>query len=174
MSSAKSEDELQAAAQRFQECYEEYGEHSEIVVIFSVMALEAYIYDYAARHFSDSFARKYVDKLDLPSKWVVVPQLATGKAFPRGGQGFGLLKRLVTTRHSLIHAKSSAFSEAIDQRESISLEARDAIRALDLLAAGLMSIDPDEPAFFFLVLEDSEVEEVLRRQKKRKPPASDK
>jgi hypothetical protein len=81
--------------------------HELITICFSAMCVEAFIYDYAARHTSDSYAKKYLDKLDVVAKWVVIPRLVIGKDFPRNSQAFELLKFLITTRNGLVHFKSS-------------------------------------------------------------------
>jgi len=76
-------------------------------VTFGAMCLEAFIYDYAAHNLSDTYTRKYLDKLDLISKWVIIPRLVTGKILPRESQAFEHLKRLVKERNELVHPKSS-------------------------------------------------------------------
>lgn len=73
-------------------------------VIFGALCLEAFIYDYAATLLSDT--TQYLDKIALKSKWVIIPKLATGRDFPRENQAFEHLKRLVSERNQLIHAKS--------------------------------------------------------------------
>ena len=75
-------------------------------MVFGALCLEAFIYDYAAHNFSDTYAKKYLDKLDLPSKWVIIPKLVTGKEFSRGSQAFEYLGELVKVRNELVHAKS--------------------------------------------------------------------
>lgn len=75
-------------------------------IVFGALCLEAFIYDYAAHNFSDKYAKKYLDKLDLRSKWVVIPKLVTGKEFPRECQAFEHLVKLVEARNDLVHAKS--------------------------------------------------------------------
>jgi hypothetical protein len=82
--------------------------HSASTVVFGAMCLEAFIYDYAAHNISDRYTKKYLDKLDLVSKWVVIPKLVTGKEFPRQSQAFRLLKQLVKARNDLVHYKSRA------------------------------------------------------------------
>ena len=79
---SKTEDELALLDYRESLIRWEQGKHSIVTVVFSAMAVEAYIYDYAARNLSDSFVKKYLDKLDLVSKWVVIPLIVTGKEFP--------------------------------------------------------------------------------------------
>jgi len=75
-------------------------------VTFGAMCLESFIYDYAANSFSDTYVRKYLDKLELVSKWVVIPRLTTGKDFPRESKAFEDLRRLIKERNDLVHAKS--------------------------------------------------------------------
>ena len=75
-------------------------------VVFGAMCLEAFIYDYAAAHFSDTYVRNYLDGIDFVAKWVVVPKLVTGKYFPTDSQAFELLKKLCKERNELVHAKS--------------------------------------------------------------------
>jgi len=75
-------------------------------VLFGSMCLEAFIYDYAARGFSDTYMKRYLDKLDLKAKWVVIPKLVTGKDFPTDSKAFHNLQRLVKERNKLIHHKS--------------------------------------------------------------------
>ena len=74
--------------------------------LFAAMCLEAFIYDYAATNFRDTFARKYLDKLDLVSKWVIVPKLVLGKEYPRDTQAFEYLKSIKKERDKLVHSKS--------------------------------------------------------------------
>ncbi|MHC4456084.1 MAG: hypothetical protein ACYS0I_03160 [Planctomycetota bacterium] len=84
----------------------EMRHHFASTIVFGAMCLEAFIYDYAAHHFTDTFAKNYLDKLDLLSKWVVIPKLVTGKDFPTNSQAFKCLKELKTARNALVHHKS--------------------------------------------------------------------
>jgi hypothetical protein len=125
---------------------------SLIVITFSAMAIEAYIYDYALEHFSANFTEKFLDKLDTVSKWVIIPQLVTGKEFPRDGQAFQLLKELVVERNKIIHHKSVVFPEDTlmqqermleirDKRSELPDKARKAIKTLDILADEIHKLD---------------------------------
>ena len=80
--------------------------HWATAVLFGAMCLEAFIYDYAARAFSDTYMKRYLDKLDLKAKWVVIPKLVMGKGFPTDSQAFQNLSRLVVERNRLVHHKS--------------------------------------------------------------------
>lgn len=134
--------------------------HCLITVVFCALAVEGYIYDYAARNLGDSFVESHLDKLDVISKWVVIPKLITGKGFPKDSRGFQLLRQLVTNRNFIAHSKSApvlVFDERVDGFVSSSAarkiqefnstlleKAKDAITALDELALIMEDLDPNE------------------------------
>ncbi len=131
------------------------GKEAMIVILFSTTAIEAYIYDYAARHFSDTFVRNYIDRLDILSKWVLVPYLITKKELPRDGEWFSLLKEIVRRRNSLTHHKSSGIPSNIhkarkyienlhDESEEIVVTAKKSIRLLDLIVDAVTKNNPEE------------------------------
>ena len=133
------------------------------VIVFSAMALEAYIYDYAARNLSDDFAQTYLDKLDPVSKWVVIPKLVTGKEIPREHRWFELLKKIIKQRNGFIHHKSSSPPVKIDdaitwfkkqQLDSTQIynTAREAIELLDVLPNEMQEIDPGEIGWITIYL----------------------
>jgi hypothetical protein len=104
--SLKLDDPLDLAASEF-EIRTNQDKCALIAICFSAMCVEAFIYDYAARHTSDSYVQKYLDRLDLAGKWVVIPKLVTGKEFPRNSTAFDSLKFLIKMRNKLVHFKSS-------------------------------------------------------------------
>ncbi len=131
------------------------GKHASITVVFSAVAVEAYIYDYAARRLSDKFVQAYMDKLDLVSKWVIIPRFITGKSLPETGKWQALLKGLVKERNSIVHSKSQAapigskekgnFYKKLHERNAlIPQKARQAIELLDLLVVEISKLDPEE------------------------------
>lgn len=131
------------------------GKHASIAIVFSAIAVESYIYDYAARHLSDKFVQSYLDKLDLISKWVLVPRLITGKSLPQSGKWMMLLKALVKERNSIVHSKSKEppfemkevkdFYKKLNERNaSILQKSRQAIELLDELATEISNLDPEE------------------------------
>jgi len=139
----------------------EMGKLGVIIIVFAAMALEAYIYDYAARNLSDKYAKDHLDRLDTPSKWLIIPKLITGKEIEENSKAMELLKALVRARNEITHYKSQSiplvskrFSEFLgkykNQRESFPAMVRDAVRTLDELAQAIHTIDPDEPASLYL------------------------
>ena len=133
----------QNAITQWGELHNRLVNHACITIIFAALAVEAYIYDYGARGMSDSFMEKYIDKLELLSKWVVVPQLVKGRSFPREGQGIELLKKLISARNSLAHFKSGTDKSTLDPK-TLAAKAGDAIRTLDILREDMERFDPDE------------------------------
>ena len=80
--------------------------HWVAAVLWGTMCLEAFIYDCAARNFSDTYVKRYLDKLGLKAKWVVISRLVTGKDFPTNSKAFQNLQRLIGERNRLVHYKS--------------------------------------------------------------------
>ena len=80
-----------------------------IPIVFSAMCLEAFIFDYAATHLGDSYVKKYLDKLDLVSKYIVISKLVTGNNFSKDGQAYQGLVTLAKDRNRLVHFKSKEF-----------------------------------------------------------------
>jgi hypothetical protein len=82
-------------------------------IVFSAMACEAAIYDLAAIHLSDDFARS-IDKLDVIGKWMVVPSLICGRALVETGPAMNSLNSLIKVRNKLVHHKSISAIPASD------------------------------------------------------------
>ncbi len=78
----------------------------DIAIVFSHLFMEAVIYDYGATNTSDTYMKKYVDKLDFLAKWVVIPKLVTGCPFPTESEAFELLSKLKKARNDLVHFKT--------------------------------------------------------------------
>ncbi len=83
------------------------------VIVFSAMALEAAVFDFAAIHLGDEMAKEHLDKLDLLGKWVIVPQLVCGRALREDGPAFNNLRSLVKARNRLVHHKSMPYSKSV-------------------------------------------------------------
>lgn len=90
--------------------------HGTKSVIFAGLCLEAFIYDYAARRFSNSYVDNFLDKLNLVAKWVVIPKLVLDKEFPRDTQAFERLVKLKKARDSYVHAKSKQEPASDEER----------------------------------------------------------
>jgi hypothetical protein len=151
----KGEDEAILFEQKIVPLRKDLAKSSLIIIVFSAMAVEAYIYDYAARHLGDVFVKDHLDKLDTLSKWIIVPKLITGRELPRQQKWFELLKKLIKARNSIIHHKSSdAPTFSTDMQQYIKKQeansglldeaARQSAMLLNLLADKIAEIDPQE------------------------------
>jgi hypothetical protein len=97
-------------------------------VVFSAMYLESAMYDFAADQLGDSYVDKHIDKLDLPSKIVIVPRLVTGREIDKSGIAFSAVSTLVGARNALVHTKSSRAAVedlAALERQEQAVEKRD-------------------------------------------------
>lgn len=146
----------------------EMGKIGVIVIVFSAMALEAYIYDYAARHLSDKYVRDHLDKLDTVSKWVIVPKLITGKELHPDSDEIRALRSLIKSRNAIVHEKSkplpddqNAVQEFLKQQKKKDMEflglVKGSVSTLDKLSMALHSIDDSEPAELYLRILDENI-----------------
>jgi len=158
LTKTKGEDEKVLLEKEFDLTEQKLAKSSLIVIVFSAMAIEAYIYDYAARNLGDAFVKDHLDKLDTLSKWIVIPELITGRELPRHQKWFELLKKLIKARNSIIHYKSfegprasTDIQQYLKKQEANSEflyeTARQSILLLDQLADKITELDPHESAW---------------------------
>ena len=88
-------------------------------IVFSAMCIEAAAFDFSATQLSDSYAEQYLDKLDLVSKWVVIPKLVCGRSLKENGPALNSLRALVRARNALVHQKSLPFKSDGTSLEAI-------------------------------------------------------
>jgi len=103
------EDEQTAAFETIERLWDQQWQAAMIAVTFAGMTLEAFFYDYAADALGDQYVKDHLDKLDLPSKYLVYPKLVCGTAPNKGEHTFELVRNLARLRNELVHAKSKAF-----------------------------------------------------------------
>lgn len=116
-----------------------------IVIIFCATSLEAYINHYAISNLSKNYLKTYLDKLDLLSKWVVIPRFITGKQLDVGSKGLQDLSWLITLRNKVVHYKSRKIEiAAIKDTDFLwGNDAKKAIETVKNLAQELKKIDAD-------------------------------
>jgi len=104
---------------------------SMVSVVFSALALEAFINHYASQRLSKSYFENYLDKLDLVSKWLVIPRLIHGNQLESGSRAMNSPRWLVALRNSLVHYKSKVrkISELDWRKDWVNIE--DAVRSGD-------------------------------------------
>ena len=126
-----------------------------ITVVFSAIALESFIHNYAARKLGEGYTDKHVETMNLHTKWLLVPQLATGKAIPSDHRGIELLQKLIKARNSIVHLKSKNIEwdlwenakQKITETNRLILEsATTCFECIGLLGHALSERDTDDQA----------------------------
>ena len=122
-------------------------ENSVKTVVFCGMALEAAIFDLAAIHLGDKYAREVVDKLDVLQKWLVVPRLVCGRALSAESPGINALRTVVRARNALVHAKSlpadeigAAIQQMNKRNSQLEQDVHDCFRCIVLLSLELNTL----------------------------------
>jgi len=77
-----------------------------VSVIFSALALEAFINYYGIDRFSRGFFDTHLDSLNTVSKWLILPKLTVGRQLSTDGQPYELLIGLFRLRNKLVHYKT--------------------------------------------------------------------
>lgn len=86
--------------------------HAIKAIVFASMCVESAINNYAGTQLGDNYAGKHLDKLNVISKWVVIPKLVCGKSIDKSGPAFNALGKLIKARNSLVHNKSRELNPA--------------------------------------------------------------
>lgn len=133
-----------------EELEEELSDSALTAIVFTGVAVEAYIYDFGARHLGDAFVEKNLDKLSVQSKWAVIPRLAKGHIIEPGCQAFQSLALIVRNRNEVVHHKSEditamtpeALRARVEWGKTLHERAEDSISALDIVASEAEKFDP--------------------------------
>ncbi len=123
-----------------------YRESGLITIVFAAMSLEALINRYAAVRTSATYFRKYLDKLDVVSKWLLIPKLVTGKSIETDSQPFEQLRRLFRYRNRVVHYKAVSIADDWRTDEVVSefhSEVQNAIEVLFSVPSELRDLDAD-------------------------------
>jgi len=147
-------------------------------IVFSAMALEAAAFEFATLQLGEHFAKKYLDKLDVVGKWLVIPRLVCGRSLREDGPAINGLKGLVIARNALVHHKSKEWdrsTKAIDtikeQRAQFEKDqVPNAFKTLILLSLELNAVlktdgplPPFEDGWIHATPRNSLVEQVVHR-----------
>ncbi len=124
--------------------------HSIITIVFSHMALEAFINTYSLRNMSRSQHKKNYRYQNLHAKWAKIPEHVTGKTI--SPKNLKRLENLEEMRHGLVHSEPVKLPKADNVFRELSKKiiddiikgAEEAVETIDLLARDLVTIDPNE------------------------------
>ncbi len=116
-------------------------------IVFTSMCFEAAIFDFASIHLGDKYVKHHLDKLDVLSKWLVVLRFVSGLELSKGGYPYAALKRLISSRNRLVHAKSENLDVDNMQAQIKKMHERDFDHDADvhnsIRALVLMSLEMD-------------------------------
>ncbi len=122
---------------------------SLIVIIFSAFTLEAYINDYGIKRLTQDCFSKYLDRLNLISKWHVIPRMITAKKMDDSSEAMqdlvwfdGLRTRMAYFKSETAPVQGKSI-ENIKESESLGYEdSVKAIRTVRGVVSLLKKIDP--------------------------------
>lgn len=129
-----------------------------VVVVFSAMMLESFIYQYGAEYIGKSYFKDHLDKLDLISKWLITPQLVAQKSIDKSGQAYEALKKLVKDRNYIVHHKQTGdrAGYSLEFYDYLKSASSNAINTIHLLVGELDNIHEVKPKFSESVLSTNE------------------
>ena len=78
-----------------------------ITIVFSVTFLDAFIFDFALLRLGIDYYEKHLDKLSIPSKFLMIPRLAGKQLVDEESSAYNQLNELVSCRNQLIHSRST-------------------------------------------------------------------
>ena len=130
--------------------------HSRVVVapVFAVMAVEQLLHVYAVERLRKcDQVLEHIDRLDLESKWRLVPPLACGRELPRNSPAIAKLQKLISLRNHFTHPKPIVVVEPTQEKiENLGKKleaheqmrydvAREAPNTVSLIAAEIAALD---------------------------------
>jgi hypothetical protein len=129
--------------------------HNEaiITIVFCTMTLESYINEYGITNSSRSFFQNHLEKLNLISKFTLIPKLNNKPELKTDKQEFQNLKWLINLRNDLTHYKIKEKDVAdIDMTKPISQKdfilEEHAEKAIKTLEETINILEPDKLKFF--------------------------
>ena len=82
-----------------------------VIIVFSAMAIEAFINDYLAVCFSDELYYKNFDKLNIMQKIEIMFSVIWEEDFDKSKSLYNYLHDLLKRRNSFVHSKSNKFTD---------------------------------------------------------------
>ena len=119
----KEMDKVHFKEMMLQEQYQIFYQKVVISAVFSAMAIEAFINNYAAACLGDNFFYENFDRLSIIGKLQLISKFLFEKEVDKGKEYYYCLKTTFSLRDKLVHSKSSSLYDFIT---SISSECFDA------------------------------------------------
>jgi hypothetical protein len=115
-------------------------------IVFSAMCLEAFIYDYSVKNLGSSYTKKHIEKLNIESKFIIVPRLIAGKEIQKSGQGYEMLKKLISDRNKIVHFKAQ--EDFFQVNSFLPTAMANGLAAIKTLMLEFEEIHPEEKYYF--------------------------
>lgn len=112
--------------------------------VFAAFFLEAYIFDYGARKKSDGYIENYIDKLDPPSKWVVVTALFNERGLEPSDSWYQHMTTIFKDRNKLAHSRSKNFDPDQIRKPDYLKPPYERLESIECIMKALLEVDPDE------------------------------
>ncbi|WP_373548962.1 hypothetical protein [Haliscomenobacter sp.] len=117
-------------------------------IIFLAIYLEAFIYDYGATRLGDTYMKKYLERLDVVSKWKIIPKLATNNEIRYDNHKYGYLKEIISLRNSFVHNKTQDIKVILGKKDEKKkreneLTLSTCFECLEFLISEIFRIDQD-------------------------------
>lgn len=87
-----------------------------ITTVFLTSFIESYLFDYSGIMVGQTETKKYIEKLSVEAKIVLVPRIISGLIINRSENYFRLLKEMISFRNDIIHLQTKDFTPPTKQQ----------------------------------------------------------
>lgn len=115
-------------------------------IVFSAMCLEAFICGYSVNNLGKSYTNLHIERLSIESKFILVPQLVTGKEIDKSGQAYEGLKKLIKDRNKIVHFKG--VDDFLSHDSFLPDAMNNGLNAISDIMKELVKIHPEEKIYF--------------------------
>lgn len=146
-----------------------------VIIVFAALSLEGLINHIGILGLGKSHYEKYLDKLSMCSKWVVIPKLVFGCELQTNVESFQLLTKLEKKRNGLVHFKSRKITnDSVKpiQQESLDLtnDVKDAVKSIISVQSDFdkLQIQKNNQLIYFrysYLLEDEDISSLFKKKK---------
>lgn len=124
---------------------------SVINIVFSIMFLDHFIYEYALFNLGQKYYFDHLDNLSLHSKWALIPKINLGKEINTKSKYYNNLIEMIKIRNRIVHDKGKPFTinldfekainKAFNEHKTIEKIARSSLKTIKGLLNELLLID---------------------------------
>ena len=112
-----------------------------VSMVFCAMSAEALINYYAIERLGEKYFSDHLDRLDVVSKWAIVPRLLDREILKKGVEPLNGLQELIGWRNDLVHYKSVWKKTPMSRFHPTVRDVYRALKTVDALAQYLKRVD---------------------------------